>query len=307
MIKKNLVTVVFTLLNYCLIYAQVGIGTNSPEASAALDVDVTSINPKKGFLPPRLSTEERNAIESPAEGLVIYNTDKNCVQFYTGQIWYSLIDDNSATPSIYNPATGQLWMDRNLGASRVAISPTDAAAFGDLYQWGRAADGHEDRSSTKYTDVENNTEGVSTFEPNIGNAWDGKFIVRKNDNSTYNWVDDAATDGDGNGVDHLWQGVNGINNPCPQGFKVPTTAEWTDEINSWGGESGAGAFETIKLTRGGFRPGNNGDLSDTSAGFYWSSTVNIDKVDRLRLLSDFDGYGPVRRSNAHSIRCIKGQ
>jgi hypothetical protein len=38
-------------------------------------------------------------------------------------------------------------MDRNLGASQVATSSTDPASYGDLYQWGRPADGHQIRTS----------------------------------------------------------------------------------------------------------------------------------------------------------------
>jgi hypothetical protein len=44
-------------------------------------------------------------------------------------------------------ANGKIWMDRNLGASRVATSSTDSVGFGDLYQWGRAKDGHQLRTS----------------------------------------------------------------------------------------------------------------------------------------------------------------
>jgi hypothetical protein len=44
-------------------------------------------------------------------------------------------------------STGQVWMDRNLGASQVATSSTDPASYGDLYQWGRPADGHQKRKS----------------------------------------------------------------------------------------------------------------------------------------------------------------
>jgi hypothetical protein len=43
--------------------------------------------------------------------------------------------------------TGKVWLDRNLGARQVCTSSTDAACFGDLYQWGRAKDGHESRTS----------------------------------------------------------------------------------------------------------------------------------------------------------------
>ena len=44
-------------------------------------------------------------------------------------------------------SAGQVWMDRNLGAVRVAQSMDDYQAYGWLYQWGRLADGHENRQS----------------------------------------------------------------------------------------------------------------------------------------------------------------
>jgi hypothetical protein len=57
----------------------VGIGTTSPAASALLDVSSTT----KGFLPPRMTTTQRDAISSPAAGLVIYNTTTSKLQVYT--------------------------------------------------------------------------------------------------------------------------------------------------------------------------------------------------------------------------------
>ena len=49
--------------------------------------------------------------------------------------------------TVVNPVTGKVWLDRNLGATQVAISSTDADSYGDLYQWGRNADGHQIRTS----------------------------------------------------------------------------------------------------------------------------------------------------------------
>jgi len=59
----------------------VGIGTTNP--SAKLDITSTT----GGFLPPRMTTTQRNAISSPATGLVIYNTTDNVLNFYNGTSW----------------------------------------------------------------------------------------------------------------------------------------------------------------------------------------------------------------------------
>jgi hypothetical protein len=61
----------------------VGIGTTTPNASAQLDVTSTT----RGFLPPRMTTTQRDAIVSPAAGLVVYNTTTNKHQGYNGSTW----------------------------------------------------------------------------------------------------------------------------------------------------------------------------------------------------------------------------
>jgi len=45
---------------------------------------------------------------------------------------------------VVGPETpAKIWLDRNLGATQVATSATDWLAYGSLFQWGRAADGHQ--------------------------------------------------------------------------------------------------------------------------------------------------------------------
>jgi hypothetical protein len=61
----------------------VGIGTQAPHESAILDLEST----EKGFLPPRMTTAQRDAIASPAEGLVIFNLDNNSIEFFNGNCW----------------------------------------------------------------------------------------------------------------------------------------------------------------------------------------------------------------------------
>lgn len=67
--------------------AQVGIGITTPNASAQLDVTSTT----KGFLPPRMTLAQRNAIVSPAAGLVIYNTTSKGFECYNGTSWYGTV------------------------------------------------------------------------------------------------------------------------------------------------------------------------------------------------------------------------
>jgi len=61
----------------------VGIGTTSPNASAILQTDSTT----KGFLPPRMTTTQKNAISSPAAGLQVYDTTLNQMSYYNGTTW----------------------------------------------------------------------------------------------------------------------------------------------------------------------------------------------------------------------------
>ncbi len=80
-------------------FAQVGISsTNSPpDPSAGLDLNFSN----KGFLPPRMTTPKRNAISSPAIGLMIYNTDCNDMQYYNGAGWVPM--GNTGIPAIPGP------------------------------------------------------------------------------------------------------------------------------------------------------------------------------------------------------------
>ncbi|QBA19695.1 hypothetical protein EU348_00340 [Chryseobacterium indologenes] len=66
-----------------LSFGHVGIGTAQPNNNAILDL--TSTN--KGFLPPRLSTVQRDNIAGISEGLVIYNTDIKCLQYWNSSTW----------------------------------------------------------------------------------------------------------------------------------------------------------------------------------------------------------------------------
>lgn len=192
-------------------------------------------------------------------------------------------------------SAGQIWMDRNLGASRAAAGVTDSEAYGDLYQWGRLADGHEKRnSSTTTTRSASDTPDHSSFIVVAQPPPEEVFTSPQDWRSPQN--------------DNLWQGVSGTNNPCPPGFRLPTYTEWEAERLSWSPDNNAdGAFASpLKLVLAGRRLPVDGSLDSVSGyGNYWSSTtMNI----WSRLLTFFSnnaetlGYD---RAGGLSVRCIK--
>ena len=193
---------------------------------------------------------------------------------------------SSSVVSVENPITGEIWMDRNLGASQVATSSTDAAAYGDLYQWGRGTDGHESPTS-------NTTSTLSSSDT----PEHADFIT--NTTSPFDWRSPQN--------DNLWQGVSGINNPCPSGYRIPTYYEWEAERASWSSNNAAGAFASpLKLTLPGYRSGNDGllDNVDTHA-CYWSSSVYGNQSQRLYFFSGWAMMGGGNRTFGYSVRCIK--
>ena len=386
----------------------IGMGTNTPNSSAKVEIASTT----QGFLPPRMTTTQRDAIAFPALGLVIFNTTTNCLNFYIGTSWNetcgtvvtplgnittlncvgatnsgildagipasgvsssipytggnggthsgeiissmgvtgltatlpsgtftnasgSLNYTITGTPNtngtavfalniggqtctlsrsvsialgtyptgsvfcasgatavvdVTNPTTGETWMDRNLGASQVAASSTDANSFGDLYQWGRRSDGHQCRNSSTIGTLS------STDLPTHGG-----FILATS--SPDDWRSPQNT--------NLWQGVSGVNNPCPSGYRLPTEIELNAERLSWSTNTSAGAFASpLKLTLAGFRNYGNGNLvSVYGTGFYWCSTVNGADSYALYFNNPFLG-GLVRmntssRAYGSSVRCIR--
>lgn len=302
------------------IRAQVGIGTNTPNTSAELDVTSTT----KGLLPPRMNITERNAISSPATGLVIFNTTTNSLEIKGDSSWTNLVQAGTTAgdmnywngtswvrvpagnngqflsfingvptwkpieskTDVTNHITGKIWMDRNLGATQVATSSTDPDSYGYLYQWGRSTDGHQIRTSGTTTTLS------ATDTP--GNA---NFISATI--SPYDWRNGQNS--------NLWQGVNGINNPCPSGYRVPTEAEWDEERLSWTSNNAAGALASpLKLPIAGMRAENGALANVGMQAFYWSSTISGNYSLYLNFASN--GANTMNfyvRAAGYSVRCLK--
>ncbi|MDA9344879.1 hypothetical protein N9B89_01515 [Flavobacteriales bacterium] len=187
--------------------------------------------------------------------------------------------------TVYNPITGETWMDRNLGATQIATSFDDVNAYGDLYQWGRNTDGHQIRTSSTTSILS------TTNSPNHSD-----FILANSD-----WL--TVSD------DNLWQDVNGINNPCPLGFRLPTEAELEAERLSWISNDAAGAFASpLKLTVGGARSRMSGAIGNVGT-FVGYRTSDLDGLQSrmLGISLTTSLMGDRDRADGNCVRCIQDE
>ena len=199
-------------------------------------------------------------------------------------------------------STGKIWMDRNLGASRAPNSSSDYYAYGCLYQWGRGDDGHASinwNSSTSGTPV---NASISTLSSNYATN-NSSFIT--NTSSPFDWLS--------NQNNTLWQSNAVINNPCPTGFRLPTTDEFEAEINMYliSNASSAysnGATSGFKFLVPGERSGSNGIITNTgNLGSYWTQSVNGTNATAISFTqTGVTISNSLNRTQGLSVRCIKG-
>lgn len=136
-IRTSLAVATFFLLSNQNLSAQtdVKIGTNpgNKTASAVLELESTT----KGFLLPRMTAVQMNAISSPANGLAVYNTDIQCTFLYRGSTWVSLCD--SATNGLTKSGSVISLGGALTGATTITATAVNTLAISGL-QGGAATD-----------------------------------------------------------------------------------------------------------------------------------------------------------------------
>ena len=217
--------------------------------------------------------------------------------------------------SIQSPHTQKIWLDRNLGASGVCTAIDDNNCYGDYYQWGREADGHEkSTSSLTYTQASSIRGNSSEF-----------IITDENNTFEYDWSYDI--DSDGVKRSNEWSRVDGLS-VCPLGYRVPTKEEIVAElvdVNAIGFGASQEDIEQfhvevknnfLKLPAAGERKGyyqgygiKAGEIE--GLGIYvnlWSSSRDSDSTYSYVLNFGNDSrYKNTIRNFGMQVRCIKGE
>lgn len=222
---------------------------NSADGSAMLDVSSTS----KGFLPPRMTTIQRTAIPTPANGLIVFDTDTK-TYWYFSTTWkeitngagggsfalpYLGVADNTAPVfSITNTNTSF----NSIGLfGRVGNTPSGVAPLGNAGVWGDNAGGIGIAGTSKSIGVYgatglNDLNGIgvlgisSATSPNLGAV---TAINQSKGNAVYAESLDSGTAVYGKTTKQNGAAIYGINNSA-QGHGIRGAAAGNDGVGVYG-------------------------------------------------------------------------
>jgi len=144
-ISKLMFVVLLCLAASSSVQAQYGFGTSNPNPSAVMDMTSTT----KGFLPPRMTSAQIAAIKSPAEGLMVYNTDQQCMMVYSNSAFkcgFAGAADNQWTVEVNDAAPKFTSLDNQIDFPYVGKTATVSSVYLDtdatpdapgtpIYQW----------------------------------------------------------------------------------------------------------------------------------------------------------------------------
>ncbi|HAY70532.1 MAG TPA: hypothetical protein DCX89_01450 [Saprospirales bacterium] len=273
--------------------AQISINTtgNAPDSSAIMDI----YSLEKGVLLPRMTTVQQLSIKGPAVGLIVMNLDSLVFYYFDGTAWRSMSDPLKSIQGC-----------------------------GNVFEYG----------GKQYSTVQIGTQCWMKQNMNVGTRIDG--INAQSNNGTiekhcYNNVEDSC---DVYGGLYQWNEmmqystIESSRGICPEGFHIPSSAEWNVLTNYLGGQDVAGG----KMKHEGFRywiEPNSGATNSSrfsgvgggtyrpagynyfylirQAGIYWTSTTNGSNVwrrDSHYISAEFSPYS-CEKYHSFSVRCVR--
>jgi len=252
-----------------------GIGTITPSASALLDITSTT----KGMLMPRMTLTQRNAIVTPATGLMIYQTNSTPgFYYYSGTAWVAVTVKSKGWSITGNAGTGSINF----------IGTTDAQPL--LFKINNQKAGYLDYASPASTSFGYQALHVNTGINNTANGYQTLYANTSGFNNVANgyqalYSNTAGNSNTANGVNALYTNTTGAYNTAT-GFEALF-------LNTTGGANTATGFQALLSSTIGYNNTANGfQALDSNTSGYSNTAMGYEA-----LLRNKTGYENVAIGN----------
>ena len=210
------------------------------DPSAILDVSSTT----KGALIPRMTSAQRDLIKTPAQGLIIYNSSNNRIEYWTSSAWHQLISNVPAQPSVISGTTPVCQ-----GQNGVAYSVTNVA--GVSYNWTYSGAGLTVASGQGTNSITANFSGAATS---------GTLTV-------------TPSNACGNGTTRTYAiTVNGVPTTPTAGTHTPSQ---TQIVWNWSTVAGATGYKYNTVNNYSTATDNGASVTYTQAGLTCNTAYNL--------------------------------
>lgn len=197
------------------------------------------------------------------------------------------------------PNDGRVWLDRDLGAPKICTSYNDTACYGELYQWGRGRDGHQERSSLRTQDINPQTFPYSSTSHELSSTGEFDWLTLNGDEANSGSIIDRKAS---------WLSLTD-NSVCPKNWYVPSKAELDTLITAERISNSATAFSSVmNFVVAGSRSNGSSAIEQAGVkGYVWSVDSNVTgntsyafTYTNIEIL-----WSKAYRATGYSVRCIK--
>lgn len=275
---KNLILVLMLAITCCThVHAQVKIGDNPGNISpgSLLELESTS----RAFTLPRMTTLQMEAIPSPERGMMLFNTDSNCIYLYkSGNAWVSILAGAPQPSWPYQSNDGSVGTPGNKKGI-ISLTGTNLAAIGDYSH----AEGNQSVASGDYALSIGNRDtasGLASIALGVDNKATGSYSLAAGYKNIAAYESSVALGQENS--DSGWASLAmGLRNRIGNTIYYSTALGYNNQVNAGWSHTVMGEGNITSGGRANFSSGLVNNANGTANSLLGNGNTSLDGVNNL--------------------------